>query len=127
MEKIHQAVGVNGLQIPMAVIRQVGLEQGSSVVLELDADIIRIVPAQPDQATIENRALRYVLSTIGDAATIKVRRLANGDGWQVDVYGPGMAQPAGTLAYSLPGTLLVERSTSPQEIRRVLQDAFVQP
>ncbi|MCI0580063.1 MAG: hypothetical protein L0332_31010 [Chloroflexi bacterium] len=79
--------------------------------------------AQPDRTTIENRALRYLLSSVGDAATVAATLLPDGSGWQVDVYGAGLAQPAGTLVYSLAGVLLAERSTPPAEMHRVISDA----
>jgi hypothetical protein len=127
MEKVYQSVGNDGLQIPIALMRQYGLEQGSGVVLELQPDGIRIVPARPEQTTIENRALRYLLSTVGDVATVKVNALPGDTGWQVEVYGLDMAQPAGMLIYSSTGVLLAERSTPPGEIRQVISDTATQP
>ena len=119
MEKVYQSISADGLQIPLALMQQYGLEQGSGVVLELQPDGIRIIPAQPEQSTIENRALRYLLSTVGDAVTVKVKALSDLAGWQVDVYGVGSVQSAGTLVYSATGVLLPEQSTSPAEIRQM--------
>lgn len=123
MEKVYQAVSPNGLQIPLALIRQYGLEEGSAVVLELEADSIRIVPAEPEKTIIENRALRYLLSWVGDTMSVEVNPLPDHTGWKVDVYGTGLTQPAGTLVYSLSGVLLTDRSTPPAEIRRTFLDA----
>ena len=46
MEKVYQSIGTNGLQIPITLMRQYGLERGSGVILELEPDGIRIVPAR---------------------------------------------------------------------------------
>jgi hypothetical protein len=127
MERIYQSISADGLQIPIALMRQYGLKQGSGVMLELEPDGIRIVPARPERAMIENRALRYLLSTVGDGATVEVHPLPDGTGWQVDVYGFGLTKPAGMLVYSLSGALLVERSTPLAEIRRAIPDAANQP
>lgn len=121
MEKVHQAVDVNGLQIPIPLMRQYGLEPGSGVTLELEPDGIRVVPAKPERAAIESRALRYLLAYVGDAAAVQVIPLPGGNGWQVDVSGAGLTVPAGTLYYSVSGALVTERSTPPAEIRRVMQ------
>jgi len=123
MEKIHQSVTADGLKIPIELMEQYGLRQGSGVTLELEPDGIRIVPARPDQASIENRALRYLLSTVGDATTVAVSPLPDGTGWRVDVYGINRTEPAGALIYSLSGVLLAERSTPPSDIRRAMHDA----
>lgn len=123
MEKIYQAVGADGLQIPTALMRQYGLVQGSGVLIEFESDGIRIVPARPDRTTIENRALRYLLSTVGDGVRVEARPLPNEAGWQVNVLGSSPERPAGTLIYSSSGVLQADRSTPPPEIRRIAQEA----
>lgn len=127
MEKVYQSIGVDGLQIPIALMRQYGLEQGAGVLLELHPDGIRIVPARPEQTTIENRALRYLLTTVGDAATVQVEPLPDGTGWRAVVYGMGLTDPAGELIYSAAGILIPDRSTSPSEIRRGMGETADQP
>lgn len=127
MEKVYQSISADGLQIPLALMQQYGLEQGSGVVLELQPDGIRIIPAQPEQSTIENRALRYLLSTVGDAVTVKVKALSELAGWQVDVYGVDSVQLVGTLFYSPTGVLLPEESTSPTELRQTIIKAANHP
>lgn len=116
MERIHQVIGAGGLQIPLFIVQRYGLQPGAEVVLELGADEIRILPAIPGQAEIENRALRYLLSHLGDAATIKVER--DGDVWRVSVYGIEGDEPLGELVYSLAGELLADRSTPLEEMRQ---------
>ncbi len=122
MEKVYQSIGVDGLQIPIALMRQYGLTQGSGVLLEFHADGIRIIPARPEQTAIENRALRYLLTTVGDAATVQVEPLPDETGWRAAVYGEGLTEPAGELIYSAEGVLVPDRSTSPAEIRRAISD-----
>ncbi|MDM8530705.1 AbrB/MazE/SpoVT family DNA-binding domain-containing protein [Anaerolineales bacterium HSG25] len=117
-EKVYQSIGTEGLTIPITLMRQYGFEQGASVVLEFHPDGIRIVPARPEQETIENLALRYLLFHVGDGATVKVKVLPNDAGWQAEVYGLGMTEASGTLIYSLAGILLDKKSTSPAKIRQ---------
>jgi hypothetical protein len=117
MERIFQHVDEKGLQIPLALVKKYGLEKGSDAVLELGEDGIRISPAKPNQATIERRALRYLLTAIGDGASVRVVPLPDQSGWRVDVYGIGMEKPAGKLVYDLSGNLLIEQSTPASEIR----------
>jgi hypothetical protein len=123
MEKVYQSISADGLQIPITLMRQYGLEQGSGVILELQPDGIRIIPARPEQSTIENRALRYLLSSVGDRATVKAKPLADNAGWQVEVYGLGLTEPAGTLVFSPSGVLSPDHSTPPVEIRRSINKA----
>jgi antitoxin component of MazEF toxin-antitoxin module len=123
MEKVYQSVNADGLQIPLALMRQYGLERGSGVVLELRPDGIHVIPARPEQTAIENRALRYLLSTVGDSVRVKAKALPDDEGWQVEVYGLDLTQPMGILIYSLTGDLLSERSTSPTEIRQAVNNA----
>ncbi len=77
---------------------------------------IRITPARIGQGKIENIALRYLLSTVGDAVNVDVVLLPDGHEWQVDVYGANMTAPAGVLFYSVSGELLKKRSMTPNEI-----------
>ena len=55
MERARQLVINDGLQIPLPFMVQYGLHPGSEVTVELDADVIRIVPKLPDQTDNENR------------------------------------------------------------------------
>jgi len=119
MERVRQVVGSQGLQIPLIVMQQYGLVPGTGVVLELGQDGIRIVPVAHSQAEIENRALRYILANLGDAATIKAEQ-ANGE-WQVAVLGAGTDELLGQLVFSSSGAMLFERSTSAEELRRRTQ------
>ena len=70
----------------------------------------------PEKQDIENLALRYLLAKVGDAVTIQVRK--KDEYWQVNVFGAGLAQPLGTLAYSFAGELLVNQSTPPEIMRQ---------
>jgi len=55
IERAQQLVSNDGLQIPLPFMVQYGLYPGSEVTVELDDDVIRIVPKLPDQTDIENR------------------------------------------------------------------------
>ena len=117
MERIYQPVNEKGLQIPLALIQKYGLDKGTDAVLELGPDGIRIGPAHPDQSFIERRALKYLLASVGDGAQIQVKPLPVGIGWEVDVFGIGMNEPAGRLIYNAEGELVKNQSSSPEEIR----------
>ena len=122
MEKVKQVINAGGLQIPLPIMERYGLHPGASVVLELDELGIHIAPALPEKQDIENLALRYLLAKVGDAVTIQVKK--KDEYWQVDVYGAGLAQPLGTLAYAFTGELLVNQSTSPETMRQTAILAF---
>ncbi len=125
MECVRQVVGSEGLQIPLLIIQRYGLQPGTGVVLELETDGIRILPAAPGQEEIENRALRYLLAYLGDAATIKVER-DDGD-WHVSVYGADIADSLGRLVYSPAGELLLDRSTPVEDMhQRAIEVASAQ-
>ena len=127
METAYQSVSADGLQIPIVLMRQYGLEPGSGVTIELQPEGIRIVPARTEPVTIENRALRYLLTSVGDAVTVQIHLLPDKTGWQVNVYGAGMTRPAGKLIYSLSGVLLPDPSTPPEQMRRALVEISTQP
>ena len=116
MERVRQIVRVNGLQIPLLVTERYGLNAGAGVVLELDEKGIHILPAALNQMEIENRALRFVLTRLGDATTIKAER--NNDAWRVNVYGTGATELLGQLTVSADGQILLEHSTPVEEMRR---------
>lgn len=117
MERVHQVVGTEGLRIPLPVIKQYGLQPGAGVVLELRADTIHILLPVPGQEEIESRALRFLLSHLGDATTVKAER--DGGDWSVSVYGAGLADPVGWLAYSPTGEIYADRSTTVEEMRQL--------
>jgi hypothetical protein len=120
MEKIYQSVSADGLNVPMALVRQYGLAPGAMVLLELERDGIRIVPTHAEPSAIENAALGYLLSHVGDAVTVSAHLLPDKSAWEVVVYGTGMTQASGKLVYSLMGKLLPEQSTPPAQIRNAL-------
>ena len=46
------------------------------------------------------------------------------DGWQVAVFGSGLADPLGMLLYSQQGTLIGEKSSSPKVLRETALAAY---
>jgi antitoxin component of MazEF toxin-antitoxin module len=118
MEQVHQIVGTAGLQIPLQIVQGYGLQPGAEVLLELGTDEIRIRRAAPGQTEIENRALRYLLIHLGDAATVRAERDAGQSDWRVSVYGAGVAAPLGQLVFSGTGALVPERSTPVEQMRQ---------
>lgn len=128
MKCTQQLVSHNGLQIPLPLMLQYGLSPGTTVAIEFDSDMIRIIPKLPDQDDIENRSLRLLLKSVGDAVTVKANLLdiaepdrKVGD-WRVRVYARGFDQALGYLDYNKNGELL---SHHPSVIEKVRQNATI--
>ncbi|NUM48342.1 MAG: hypothetical protein HUU38_26845, partial [Anaerolineales bacterium] len=64
-----------------------------------------------------NHALRYLLKHAGDAVRIKVA--PEGQGWRVIVFGSDQTLVLGSLFYDAFGQLVLEKSSTPDEMRRV--------
>ena len=122
MERAHQIIGADGLQIPLPLMQRYGLRAGAQVVLELGTDGIRVVPALAEQSEIEGKALRYVLRTLGDAVTIAAQQ--SDEAWQVTVYASTGTAPIGKLVYDLAGDLLKQDSTPLATLRRRVIDVM---
>ncbi|MEM7127267.1 MAG: AbrB/MazE/SpoVT family DNA-binding domain-containing protein [Chloroflexota bacterium] len=128
MERLQQLVNGNGLQIPLPFITQYGLHPGSEVMVELDDDVIRIVPKYPDQATIEKTALKLLLNSLGDAVLIKAKQLETNDleeddgrkvgDWRVAIHVREIEEPLGYIDYAKNGELLSDLETTLDAIRQ---------
>lgn len=124
MERAQQLINNDGLQIPLPFMVQYGLHPGSEVIVELDDDVIRIVPKLPDQTDIENRALRLLLKSVGDAVLVKAQQLDAAEGgrkigdWRVVVCARGVDDPLGHLDYTKRGQLLSDLSMVLDTIRQ---------
>ncbi len=116
LERLHQSVGSDGLEIPPAILNRYGLEHGTTAVLELGVNEIRILPAALEREAIENLALRYLLTRLGDAVTVKAKKVD--DNWHVSVYRSGAIEPSGKLVYSSTGILVPDHSTSVKEMQQ---------
>lgn len=122
METVRQVINEEGLQIPLPLVERYGLQPGARVILELDSQGIRIVPALPNANDVENIALRYLLIHLGDAVQVKVEQ--ENDEWQVAVFGDELAEPFGMLVYSQQGTLVSEKSSSTKALREAALAAY---
>jgi antitoxin component of MazEF toxin-antitoxin module len=121
MEQIHQMISTAGLEIPLPLMEQYGLQPGDRVTLELGPDGIFMAIPIKEPKKIEMMALRLTFRYLGDAVTVKAEKddsVLNPNGWRVYVYGLGIENPMGVLAFSHMGKLLPEFSTSFEEIRR---------
>ncbi len=124
MERTRQIVGEDGLQIPLPLMAQYGLHPGSEVTVELDNDVIRIVPRLPSQDEIENRALRLLLRAVGDAVMVKAQQRESAEtgsdhgAWRVSVYAHGVSAPLGYLDYAHDGQLLSDTTEALHSIRQ---------
>ncbi len=115
MQRLHQTIGPNGLQIPLPLIQQYGLVQGEKVIVEFEAGRVRLKPMQLPAALIEQQALRVTLKHLGDGVTVKA--VPHRVGWQVDLYGVGMEHALGYLMYDANGKLL-------SDINEVVEQIF---
>ncbi len=68
MSKAYQVITEQGLVIPPALCASAQL--GSEVLLEIEAGQIAIRPARLSAAVARRRALRYLLTTLGDALSL---------------------------------------------------------
>ena len=112
MERAHQTISGDGLQIPLPLMQRYGLQPGAQVVLELGVEGIRVLPALAHRAKIESRALRH----LGDAVTIEARQRE--DAWRVTVFASDSLRPIGELIYDLAGDFLEKPSTPLETMRR---------
>lgn len=115
MEKVKELVGPMGLQIPVAILERSGLGEGTPVIIELHRSWVRIAPERTTQADIENRALGYLLHSLGDAIGIDTPVQTDGQ-WLVPVVLPYAQKRIGQLAFSLSGNLLPAESSSIEEM-----------
>ena len=118
MERAHQVINNDGLQIPLPFMQQYGLQPGSHVTLEFESDMIRVVPQSLSREEIENRALLLLLHHLGDALLVTVSPSTSHVGvWQVAVSARGITEPLGCLEYASNGKLLSDLPAALAEIR----------
>jgi len=122
MQKLKERVGATGLQIPRAVLEEYGIKEGASVMIEVEEEIIRIVPEQLEEEAIKKLALIYVLNHVGDATAIGKPTFED-EKWGVPVVLPYKRIQLGTLVFSKTGTLLTSVSTEPEEMLRKANEA----
>jgi len=124
VERTQQLISDDGLRIPLPFMIQYGLRPGSEVTVELDDDVIRIVPNLPDKTDIENKALRLLLNSLGDAVLVKVQQLDAAEpnrevgDWRVCVYAREFDEPLGHIDFSRNGQLLSELPSVLDSIRQ---------
>ena len=109
MERVRDVVGANGIEIPLPLIEQYGLQPGSPFLIEFGENGIRILPPTPHEEKIGTQALFYLFKKLGDAIRIEVGKLD--EEWQVTVFGADMVEPLGHLIYSTTGDLVEAKST----------------
>jgi hypothetical protein len=130
MERLHQVVDKNGLQIPLPFIQQYGLQPGAKVTVELGPYQITVSLPITDPTRIEDLALRLTLRNLGDAAQVKAERdpsPLNPEGWRVNVFGATGMSPLGYLTFTQMGEYLPELSISFDEIRRIARERVALP
>lgn len=116
MERVHQMISGDGLQIPLPLMQRYGLQPGTQVILELGADGIRVLPALAQRSKIESQALRHLLRHLGDAVTIEAQQREGA--WRVTVFASGSLRPIGELIYDLSGNFREESSTPLETMRQ---------
>ena len=90
-----------------------------------EAEILRNYPGLQNEDiqacleyTIENQALRYLLTHLGDGISVTAQPLPEQGGRAVDVYGLGQGEPIGRLIFDAVGQLQIDRSSSPDQMRQ---------
>ena len=115
MERTHQLIGHDGLQIPLPLVQRYGLQPGAHVVLEFAVDGIHVLPAMVEKTEIEVRALCYLFRNLGDAVSVDAQQREGG--WQVTVFASDKITPLGELTYDLMGNFQENLSTSIEQMR----------
>lgn len=116
MERVRDIVGTNGIEIPLPLIEQYGLQPGSPFLIEFDEKGLRIMPPTPQEEEIGTQALLYLFRRLGDAVRIEVGQQE--EGWKVTVLDAEMNEPLGYLTYSAIGELVETASTSIETMRQ---------
>ena len=117
MSKLKERVGSTGLQIPKIVLEEYGIKEGTPVSIEIEEQIIRIIPEQLSEEAIKKIAINYVLNHVGDATAINKPLFEDGN-WIVPVVLSYKDKKLGTLVFSKTGELLKKFSTSSEEMLR---------
>ena len=116
VERAHQMIGIDGLQIPLLLMQRYGLKPGAQVILEFGVEGIHVLPALADWSEIEGKSLRYLFRNLGDAVTVSTQQ--HKDAWRVAVYASSGLTPVGELVYGLAGDFLEAQSTPVEAMRR---------
>ena len=116
----HEVISEKGLEIPLPLLAQYGVQLGARVKVEFGPNGIFVALPITDPHRIEVLALRLTLRYVGDAATVKAEpdpSPLNPGGWRVGVYAAEATEPAGYLVFSQIGEFLPEFSTRFEVIR----------
>ena len=115
MERTHQLIGHDGLQIPLPLVQRYGLQPDDREVLEIAVDAIHVLLQMFKNLEIEGRALRYLFRNLGDAVSVDAQQREGG--WQVTVFASDKITPLGELTYDLMGNFEENLSTSIEQMR----------
>ena len=120
MERTHQIINDKGLQIPLPLIEEYGFRSGEEVIVEMDADGIRITTAALSQIHIENKALQLLMRHLGDAVVVKAiwSEADPPQAWVVDVLPRGRTTQLGKILYSKRGDLITNMDEALHQMRR---------
>lgn len=117
MAELTQAITAEGLQIdiPPAMLEELGWEQGQQVEIRPGRDRLTIRPCEPLEARIHSTALGYLSRFVGDATAAGEIEWRGGRA-VVPVSLSYVDRRLGELVFSDRGELLVDESTPPHEM-----------
>ncbi len=124
MERTHQIINDKGLQIPLPLIEEYGFRSGEEVIVEMDADGIRITTAD-----IENRALQLLMRHLGDAVVVEAiwSETDPTQVWVVNVSSRGKTTQLGNILYSKRGDLITNMDEALHQMRRKAYQLAAKP
>lgn len=115
MSQIVQEITEDGLRLPRQLLEELGYAAGGRVVISTTASGLTIRPAELTLDDVKSAAIRYLLREVGDMAGVGAPE-ESGDGWIT----PVLLKPEGTrigqLYFDRFGSLLVDRSSSPDDL-----------
>lgn len=129
MERTYQIINDTGLQIPLPLIEEYGFRSGEEVIVEMDADGIRITMAALSQTDIENKALQLLMRHLGDAVVVKAIWSESDPAqvWVVNVSPRGKTTQLGEILYSKRGDLITNVDEALHQMRRKAHQLAAEP
>ena len=111
MAVVRVRVTEDGFQVPSELARQLGLEPGEEVTVQ--------VRRAPDAEAVRNAALHYAWRRLGDAVGVE-EPAWDGEVWTVPLKIRHQTGTFGQLVLSADGDVLVDRSTRKQDLIEAL-------
>jgi bifunctional DNA-binding transcriptional regulator/antitoxin component of YhaV-PrlF toxin-antitoxin module len=115
VKELTREVSASGLEIPQSVLSDLGWRAGQQVCIRVRGNQITIAASLSPAERIRGRALAYLGRYVGDATTVGPAR-RRGEYWEVPAYLSHADQPLGVLVFKDSGELVIDQSSSPEEL-----------